>query len=98
MPIQIVEVLPSHRKDKKFQAFISDGRIIHFGLKGSHTYVDGASIETRNAYLKRHMANTIEKNLISNLIMSPSLLSAYLLWNTNDLSNNIDILNKLLEN
>jgi hypothetical protein len=96
MPIQIVEVVPSHRKDKKFKAVISDGREIHFGLKGSHTYVDGASQQTRNAYLKRHLANKTENNLIKNLIMSPSLLSAYILWNTDNLADNIKILNKLL--
>jgi hypothetical protein len=97
MSIQIVDVVPSHRKDKKYKAIISDGREIHFGLKGSHTYVEGASQQTRNAYLKRHLANKIENNLIKNLIMSPSLLSAYLLWNTDNLADNVEILNKLLK-
>jgi hypothetical protein len=98
MSLQILDVVSSHRKDKKFKAVITDGREIHFGLKGSVTYIDGASAEKRNAYLKRHFANKIENNLISNLIMSPSLLSAYVLWNTNDISKNINILNTILKN
>jgi hypothetical protein len=97
MSVQILDVVPSHRKDKKFKAVISDGREIHFGLKGSVTYIDGASSDKRNAYLKRHLANKTENNLISNLIMSPSLLSAYILWNTNDIAKNINILNTMLE-
>ena len=49
-----------HIKDKKFKAVISDGREIHFGLKGSHTYIDGASKLTRDAYLKRHLGNKMK--------------------------------------
>ena len=98
MSIQIVEILPSHRKNKKFMAVINDGSKVHFGLKNSNTFIDNASLQTRNAYLARHLANKVEKRLIENLIMSPSLLSAYILWNTDDLRKNVKILNSLLKN
>ena len=35
--IQITKVEPSTRKDKKYQATLSTGKIIHFGLYGSNT-------------------------------------------------------------
>lgn len=98
MSIQIVEILPSRRKNKKFKAILNDGTEVHFGLKNSNTYIDNASLQTRNAYLARHLANKIENQLIENLVMSPSLLSAYILWNTNDLEKNVKILNSLLKN
>ena len=98
MPIQIIEVLPSHRKNKKYKAIINDGTQVHFGLKNSNTFIDSASIQARNAYLARHLANKVEKQLIGNLVMSPSLLSAYILWNTNDLEKNVEILNSLFKN
>lgn len=95
--IQITKVEPSTRKDKKYQATLSNHKIIHFGLAGSNTYTDNATKETRNNYLKRHLASKTEKHLIENLIMSPSLLSYYITWNTPSLKDNIKILNKLLE-
>ena len=95
--IQITKVEPSTRKDKKYQATLSTGKIIHFGLYGSNTYTDNATKQTRDNYLKRHLANKTEKHLIENLIMSPSLLSYYITWNTPSLKDNIKILNKLLE-
>jgi hypothetical protein len=92
----IIKVEKSDRKDKKYKAILDDGKIIHFGLDGSNTYTDGASKEKRDNYLKRHLGNKTEKHLIENLIISPALLSAYLLWNTNNLDENIKILNKML--
>ena len=97
MSIQIIDIVPSHRKNKKFKAVLSNGTQVHFGLKNSNTFIDKASLQTRNAYLARHLGNKIEKELIDNLVMSPSLLSAYILWNTNDLDKNVEILNKLLK-
>ena len=34
----------------------------------------------RENYLKRHLANKIENKLINDLIPSPALFSAFLLW------------------
>jgi len=46
-------------------------------------------------YIKRHQENPLEKKLIKNLVLSPSVLSLYLLWNTKDMDENIKILNEL---
>lgn len=96
MSIKITSINPSTRKDKKYMVILSNGKIIHFGLKGSITYTEGASKEKRDAYLKRHLGNPLEKNLIENKIISPALLSYYVLWNTPSLEENIKILNRLL--
>ena len=95
--VQIVDVKKSDRKGKKLKAILSDGNVIHFGLEGSQTYTEGASKEKRDAYLKRHIGNKTEKSLIENKIVSPSLFSYYLLWNTPSLEKNISILNSFLK-
>lgn len=98
--VQIVKIERSNRLSKRFKVILDNGEEYHFGqvfADDSHpiTYVDGATKEKRNNYLKRHFANKIEANLIQNLIPSPSLFSYYLLWNTNSLNENVNILNKL---
>lgn len=90
-----MKVYDSDKPSKRFMAVYKD-KTYYFGSPMGYTYIDGASDKVRENYLKRHMANPVEKHRIDNLIMSPALLSAYLLWNTNDLSKNIKILNKLL--
>ena len=94
--MKIIALERSNRQGKRLQAFFDDGRTFHFGSKGAITYVDGATLAKRDSYLKRHGANEKEKYLTDNLIPSPALLAAYLLWNTNDLGENIKILNRLL--
>ncbi len=90
-----MEVYDSDKPSKRFMAVYKNKKY-YFGSPTGYTYIDGASDKVRENYLKRHMANPVEKNRIDNLIMSPALLSAYLLWNTSDLSKNIEILNNLL--
>ena len=103
----IIDIKPSPLKYKRYRATIKmkDGseRNIDFGLKGGVTYIDklpnGTPLRTsqeRQNYLARHLANKTEQKLISNLIPSPSLLSAYLLWGpTKSLEKNVELLNKL---
>ncbi len=75
---------------------MDDNKNYDFGLDTGYTYIDGATKEQRNNYLKRHLANTIENNLIKNLVPSPSLFSAYILWgNSRNINENIKILNDL---
>jgi hypothetical protein len=93
--MKIVSLEKSNRKDKKYKVIMSDGKEYHFGLKNSITYVEGATKEKRDAFLARHLNNPLEKKLIENLVPSPALFSVYLLWNTNDLDENIKILNRL---
>ena len=94
--MKIIALERSNRQGKRLQAFFDDGRTFHFGSKNATTFVDGATLAKRDSYLKRHSANEKEKYLIDSLIPSPALLSAYLLWNTDDLGENIKILNRLL--
>jgi hypothetical protein len=94
--MKILKVIKSDRKNKKLKALLDNGKEVHFGSDVSQTYVEGASKEKRDNYLKRHLANPIEKRLIQNNVMSPSLLSYELLWRTPSLKKNIEILNKKL--
>ena len=94
--MKIVSLEKSTRENKKYKAVMDTGKEYHFGLKGSVTYIDGASKEKRDAFLARHMNNPLEKKLIENLVPSPALLSVYLLWNTPSLEKNLKILNRLL--
>jgi len=93
--MKIVSLEKSNRKDKKYKVIMSDGKEYHFGLKNAITYVEGATKQKRDAFLARHLNNPLEKKLIENLVPSPALFSVYLLWNTNDLDENVKILNRL---
>ena len=92
--MKIVSYEKSNRKDKKYKVTLDDGKSYHFGLKDSVTYIEGATKEKRNAFLARHLNNPLEKKLIENLVPSPALFSVYLLWNTNSIDKNVEILNK----
>jgi hypothetical protein len=93
--MKIVSLEKSNRKDKKYKVEMSDGKLYHFGLKNSISYVEGATKQKRDAFLARHLNNPLEKKLIENLVPSPALFSVYLLWNTPSLENNIKLLNRL---
>lgn len=107
----IIDIRPSPLKYKRYRAKLKmhDGksnsdsqakpleRNIDFGFQGGSTYIDGnRTNKEKENYLKRHLANKTEKYLIENLIPSPSLLSALLLWGKHkSLEKNVDELNKL---
>lgn len=90
---EIVAIEPSPRKSKRFRVFLNNGKMYDFGLLGGKTFIDHGDETKKLNYWKRHLANKTEKRLIDNLIPSPALFSAYLLWNTDDLLTNIQILN-----
>jgi hypothetical protein len=99
--MKLIKLEKSPRSNKRFRAFFDNNIYIDFGFKdefGNHaiTYIDGASKEKRNNYIKRHMGNKRESELVESLIISASLLSLFILWNTPSLENNIKILNRLL--
>jgi hypothetical protein len=96
--IQIIELKESPLENKKYRAFTNDGKHYDFGLKGSKTYLDHNNQYLRENYRKRHLANEKEYYLIDNAIMSPALLSYYLLWgNYIKLEDNIQQLNNRLK-
>lgn len=71
----------SNRGDKKLMLICEGGKIVHFGLCGSHTYLEGASSAKRAAYRARH-SNIILKNgkRAIDVKYSPAYLSYHLLW------------------
>ena len=92
----IVKIIKSPIKHKRYRVFMDSGKYFDFGLDTGSTYIDHHDKAKRRNYLLRHLANPIENKLISNLVPSPSLFSAYLLWGKyNDLMKNIKYLNQL---
>jgi hypothetical protein len=96
----IVDIIQSPVKNKRYRAYIirKNGRTEYydFGLDGARTYIDGRTDLERANYLARHLGNKTEEQLISNLVPSPSLLSAFLLWGkSRDLETNVKYLNNL---
>jgi hypothetical protein len=94
----IVSILKSPVKHKRYRAYIKkqNGQMEYydFGLAGGQTFIDGRTEKERENYLKRHMGNKTEEALIKNLVPSPSLLSAFLLWGkSRDLNENVKYLN-----
>jgi len=95
--MQIIKIDPSEKKDKRFIVTLDDGRKFDFGLKTGQTYIDHHDKVKRENYLKRHLANKIENKLINDLIPSPALFSAFLLWGpSTNLEENIKKLNNLM--
>jgi hypothetical protein len=97
--LEITKIERSPRLNKRFRVFLSDTHYYDFGYENSegkhaNTYIDNATDEERHNYMVRHLGNTTESNLIRKRIPSPSLFSFFLLWNTRDLRDNIEILNK----
>lgn len=91
-----MELYKSDKPTKRFLA-IYEGKKYYFGQPNAYTFIDGADEKVRENYWKRHYANPTEKYRIDNLIPSPALFSAYILWNTNDIYKNVRILNKILK-
>ena len=96
--VQIVDIINSPRKNKRFRAFLDDNTKIDFGLLGANTYLDGESKLVRDNYRLRHYNSPREKEFIDNLIISASVLSYYLIWGPHrDINKNMKYLNKLLK-
>jgi hypothetical protein len=96
------ELAPARAREKKrFKLITSEWgtkKVYKFGLPGGSTYIDGAGERVRRNYLLRHMANKTEAHLINNLIPSPALFSARLLWGESpDLMKNVEMLNSHLK-
>ena len=73
----LIDFRKSKKKKKKYEIILLiDGnkRSIHFGSNGSKTFVEGATIEKRNNYLKRHSVNENWNEI------NPGSLSAGILW------------------
>lgn len=74
----------STRKDKKLMIELKDGRKIHFGQRGSQTYVEGASDAKREAYIARHRIREDWSTI------NPGSASRFILWGeSRDLETNL---------
>ena len=94
--IQILKLEESPRLNKRFRIEIMDGdkkKHFDFGLDTGDTYLDHKDKTKRANYWKRHCGNKTEKRLIENLIPSPALFSARLLWGSS--TNLVDNLKEL---
>ena len=96
--MKIIKIEESPKLTKRYRVILDNNSFYDFGLDDGECYLDHGDKKKRDNYLKRHMANKTEFNLITNLVPSPSLFSAYLLWNTPILDENILILNELFKN
>jgi hypothetical protein len=91
--MRLVDVKPSTSKGKKYMAKFCEcdgeskckGKLVHFGLAGSQTYLDHHDKVKRENYLKRHRANESWDKP-----MTRGALSRHLLWgNSTSLNENI---------
>ncbi len=81
-------ITKSKLKDKKYTAVFhccsGKKKTIHFGQEGSQTFVEGASEQKREAYLKRHKVNEDWNDP-----MTAGALARWLLWNERSIQENI---------
>ncbi len=71
-----VEISPSKRKDKKFQAVIDNQRTIHFGSKGASDFTLHKNEERKQRYIDRHRKHEdwSDPN-------TPGFYAKHILWN-----------------
>ena len=94
---QIIYITESPRLFKKYRVYLNDGTYYDFGLDKSQTYLDHHDKMIRQNYQARHLANSVERQLIETLTPSPALFSYMILWGEHtDLIKNIEYLNSLL--
>ena len=102
MKFKILDINYSKKDNKRFVIQIADYKEnkikkFDFGLSNGNTYIDHKDKTKRLNYFLRHYNNPLEKNLIDNLILSPSLLSLFILWGKYDnLEDNIIHFNKII--
>jgi hypothetical protein len=91
----ITSIEKSPKQHKRFRVYMDNGKHYDFGLDTGQTYIDHGDKDKRFAYWSRHIKNHTEQRLIDNLVPSPALFSATLLWgHSTSLDKNIKYLNK----
>jgi len=88
----------SNRKNKRFMITINRGfKKIHFGDKNGSTFIDHKDEVKRINYFNRHYNNKNENRYIDQMILSPSVLSLFILWGPyTDIKDNLKLLNYVL--
>ena len=91
----LTSITKSNRPDKRLQAKFcmckvkdsckgTNTKTIHFGQKGSSTYLDHKDEDKRSAYLARHKPNENWNNPLT-----AGALSRFILWNKKTLTESI---------
>jgi hypothetical protein len=87
------EVIDSWRNNKKYVAVYTDRPSIHFGQKGSSTYIDHKDDKKRADYQARH--SKLPKFDLNNPYL-PSSLSWHILWGSHtNIDKNIKMYKRL---
>ena len=94
--MKTIIIKKSNKKNKRYKVIMEgfphmDSHSHDFGSSTQNTYVDGATDKQKSAWYARHSVN---KNFDS--MHSPVFYSKSLLWNTNNLKKNIELLAKKL--
>ena len=83
-----VIIQKSHRRDKKFDAFVNGEKIISFGQKGAEDYTIHHDDVRQQRYIIRH-----RKNEDWNDPYTAGFYSRWVLWNRKTLQTSIDDMN-----
>ena len=70
-----MKIETSTRADKRLMATFANGKVVHFGQRGSQTYIDHGDERKRTAYLARHKSRENWDDPYS-----AGALSRWLLW------------------
>jgi hypothetical protein len=93
--MKLLSIKPSDRAEKKYTATFcmcegetkccdTDRKKVHFGAKGSSTYIDHNDEKKKKNYIARHQ---VRENFDNPL--TPGSLSRYILWNKTTLAASI---------
>jgi hypothetical protein len=84
--MELVKIEKSDKKDKRLKAIFKDKEgkkeIVHFGAKEGSTYIDHKDKGKREAYIKRHSLNPLEKPILNKKAYAnkPANLAKDILW------------------
>jgi len=74
--LKLIKIVPSERKDKKYDAHFSDGKVVPFGARGYSDFILHKDRERMHRYEQRHKSR---ENW--NDPQTPGALSKWILWN-----------------
>ena len=75
------EIQRSSRPNKKLMLLTASGKRIHFGAKGSHTFLEGATNQKKQAYRARHSKIKLADGRLAHKVRNtPAYLSWNILW------------------
>lgn len=84
-----MKILTSNLPTKRYVAVFDNGLKTHFGQPGGYTYADGASEETRKAYIARHKVREDWNDPYS-----AGALARFILWEHRSIKKAVEEFNK----